>query len=242
MKFVIGDIHGEITKLQLLINFITNIDANPEFIFIGDYIDKGESSKRVLDYLLQLNDKYKCVFIEGNHEYQWIKVNEENNVEEYLFKYGGRLTIDSFEEANDVHKTKKIFLNTYKKIFSNLVSYWENDKYVITHSGIPPKNYDKKLKDIEKSDFLFNRYDFIKFQKRYSNKIIIFGHTGFYKPYFDGVKIGLDTAACYLENQPITSFCLDNEFFINSFNEKSNLSDLNLNQCPNIVRVKPWRI
>ena len=123
-----------------------------------------------------------------------------------------------------------------------MVPYWENKKYVITHSGIPPECYNKELSNIEKNQFLFNRYDFIMVEKKYKNKIVIFGHTGFYKPYFDGVKIGLDTSACYLENQPLTSFCLDKEFFINSFNEKFNLIDINLNQCPNIVRFKPFRI
>ena len=46
MKFIIGDIHGEITKLKLLVKFIKDIDDKPELIFIGDYLDKGESSKK----------------------------------------------------------------------------------------------------------------------------------------------------------------------------------------------------
>ena len=38
MKFIIGDIHGEITKLKLLVKFIKDIDDKPELIFIGDYL------------------------------------------------------------------------------------------------------------------------------------------------------------------------------------------------------------
>ena len=242
MKFIIGDIHGEITKLKLLVKFIKDIDDKPELIFIGDYLDKGESSKKTLDFLIQLKNELKCVFIEGNHEYQWLNVSKENNIEEYLLKYGGKLTINSFEGRENVFQIKELFLKKYKDFFENLVPYWENKKYVITHSGIPPKFYNKELNTIEKRYFLFNRYEFIKTEEKYKGKIVIFGHTGFYQPYFDGVKIGLDTSACYLENQPITSFCVDKEFFINSFNKKINLSKLNINQCPNIVRTKPWRI
>ena len=242
MKFIIGDIHGEITKLKLLVKFIKDIDDKPELIFIGDYLDKGESSKKTLDFLIQLKNELKCVFIEGNHEYQWLNVSKENNIEEYLLKYGGKLTINSFEGRENVFQIKELFLKKYKDFFENLVPYWENKKYVITHSGIPPKFYNKELNTIEKRHFLFNRYEFIKIEEKYKGKIVIFGHTGFYEPYFDGVKIGLDTSACYLENQPITSFCIDQEYFINSNNEKLDLNDINLNQCPNIVRLNPWRI
>lgn len=242
MKFVIGDIHGEIAKLELLVKFIKNIDDKPELIFIGDYLDKGESSKKTLDFLIQLKNELKCVFIEGNHEYQWLNVSKENNIEEYLLKYGGLLTMDSFTDIDNVFQMKDLLLNQYKDFFKNLVPYWENEKYAVTHSGIPPKYYNKELSSIEKSQFMFNRYEFIKIEEKHKGKIVIFGHTGFYEPYFDGVKIGIDTSACYLKNQPLTSFCIDQEYFINSNNEKLDLNDINLNQCPNIVRLKPWRI
>ena len=236
MKFVIGDVHGEITKLELLVKFIIEIDDNPELIFIGDYLDKGESSKKTLDFLIKLKNQFKCLFIEGNHEYQWLNVSKENNIEEYLLKYGGLSTIDSFSNIENVFQMKKILLSQYADFFKNLIPYWENENYVITHSGIPPECYNKKLKDINKRLLLFNRYDFIKIEKKYFNKIIIFGHTGFFSPYYDGVKIGLDTAACYFKNQPITAFCLEKSFFINSDNLKKNLKEINLNFCPNIAR------
>jgi hypothetical protein len=39
---------------------------------------------------------------------------------------------------------------------------------------------------------------------------VIFGHTGFYYPYSNEYKIGVDTAACFLETQPLTAFCIEN--------------------------------
>ena len=242
MKFVIGDIHGEITKLKALVNLIIDIDDKPELIFIGDYLDKGESVKRTLDFLIQLKSKFKCVFLEGNHEYQWLNVSRDNNIEEYLLQYGGKLTINSFQGLVDIFQTKEILLKKYGSFFAGLVPYWENEKYVVTHSGIPPKYYNTELNCIEKKHLLFNRYEFIKTEQKYKGKIVVFGHTGFYEPYFDGVKIGLDTAACYLNSQPITSFCIDQDYFLNSNNEKFDLHSIKLNQCSNIVRHKPWRI
>jgi hypothetical protein len=117
------------------------------------------------------------------------------------------------------------------------------DEFLITHSGIPDKLYLlPDLRNIDSADFLFNRYDFIKSDKLYLNKYkIIFGHTGFFTPYVDNFKIGIDTSACYLFNQPLTAFCIDSRLFINSLGECTNLGEINRDCCPNIVRVKPWR-
>ena len=68
MIFVIGDIHGEILKLKKIISNILNMGKYPTLVFIGDYIDKGENSKEVLDYLLDLQTKENCIFLWGNHE------------------------------------------------------------------------------------------------------------------------------------------------------------------------------
>ena len=40
---------------------------------------------------------------------------------------------------------------------------------------------------------------FIKIEEKHNGKIVIFGHTGFYEPYFDGVKIGIDTSTVIFE-------------------------------------------
>ena len=61
MRFVIGDIHGEISKLKLLIKYILTLDKDPELIFIGDYLDKGEDPLAVLEFLISLNKQYDCI-------------------------------------------------------------------------------------------------------------------------------------------------------------------------------------
>ena len=72
--FAIGDIHGCLEKLQAL---ITNIGADPQndtLIFIGDYIDRGNSSREVVDYVIRLKKEYKkVVCLLGNHEYMLIR-------------------------------------------------------------------------------------------------------------------------------------------------------------------------
>jgi diadenosine tetraphosphatase ApaH/serine/threonine PP2A family protein phosphatase len=112
---------------------------------------------------------------------------------------------------------------------------------VITHSGIPPELFMVNLENIPCDRLLFNRYDFISTDQLYFGKRVIFGHTGFYSPYFDGFKIGIDTAACYLEEQPLTAFCIEDEFFIDSGKNIVKLTNLDQTFCPAIPRVKAWR-
>ncbi|KAG9134626.1 hypothetical protein Leryth_000952 [Lithospermum erythrorhizon] len=72
----IGDIHGHIDKLQ---NLWTNLETQigqPHFqtsliIFLGDYCDRGPSTKKVLDFLVSLPQNYpkqSHVFLCGNHD------------------------------------------------------------------------------------------------------------------------------------------------------------------------------
>ena len=242
MNFVIGDIHGEHTKLKALIEHIFSMDANPTLIFIGDYTDKGENPYITLKYLTALNEKTNCIFLRGNHEFYWENLDlypEKNS--EALLKYGAKNTIESAGGNLSLLETKNIFYSKFGSILNNLKNFYVEEKYVATHSGIPPAFYLTALEQIPVDKLLFNRYDFISLEKKYFDKKVIFGHTGFYSPYYDGFKIGIDTAACYLEAQPLTAFCTTEEFFINSTNNVVQLSSINQSSCPAIPRVKAWR-
>lgn len=239
MNFVIGDIHGEIKKLEQLLNHIKSIDTNYNLIFIGDYLDKGDNPKRVLDYLITIDKEKSCVFLSGNHEYIWMK--EELGFEEYLLKYGGQQTVKSFNSSS-ISNTKEILIREYSAFFENLVPYFICKNYFICHSGIKLSNFNKPISEIPEKDFLFNRYDFISSKQLFQNKYtVIFGHTGFYTPYVDEYKIGIDTGAFCLEQQPLTAFCIERELFVNSNGEIINLAKVPLNYSPNIIREKPWR-
>jgi serine/threonine protein phosphatase 1 len=52
--FAIGDIHGCGLTLEKLLLEELQITAEDEMYFLGDYIDRGPSSKKVIDLILQL--------------------------------------------------------------------------------------------------------------------------------------------------------------------------------------------
>lgn len=245
MNVVIGDIHGEVTKLKELIDNVFNIYNNPTIIFIGDYLDKGEDVYGTLEYIEILLEKYSVKLLYGNHEYFWEKLIEDGvknvNIEKYLIKYGGVMTLKSFN-VNDVFVARNIMLSKFPWFFDCLIPHMMVEDYLITHSGIKPDDFDKEINEIKLENKLFNRYSFIETTKLYRNKYkIIFGHTGFLTPYIDKTKIGIDTAACFLKEQPLTAFCVEDKIFIDSNGVVKKMNNIPLNMSPIIPRNKPWR-
>ena len=73
LTIVIGDIHGMPTKLRHLVDQIDewlrlNGGNEPhQFIFLGDYIDRGPNSRKVLQIIRRLQ-RDGAVCLRGNHE------------------------------------------------------------------------------------------------------------------------------------------------------------------------------
>ncbi|MBE3046381.1 serine/threonine protein phosphatase, partial [Candidatus Bathyarchaeota archaeon] len=74
MLYVIGDIHGRADLLTELLQLIerdaAGEDANrKQLIFLGDYIDRGPDSRRVIEFLIdRCSAPFEARFLKGNHE------------------------------------------------------------------------------------------------------------------------------------------------------------------------------
>ena len=219
-------------KLKNLITFISKRDSKPRFIFVGDYINKGPDSKKVLDFLKKLNLKFECVFILGNHEFFLLN---SNLYKRELAEKGGNITLKNFQ-LNTFDELSKHLLQEYDFIFKKFKLYYIISDYVVSHSGINPRKIKLPLNHMDMSDFLFNRIDFLKYNKKYLNKYkFIFGHTAFNSVFYDGVKIGIDTGACYDRIQPLTCFCVEKSIFVDSFKREYNIASIKKNTLPLII-------
>jgi len=69
---IIGDIHGCIDELQLLIQKL-ELQQDDHLYFIGDLIDIGPDSVGVVKYVRTLSEKYQTVLILGNHEEKFLR-------------------------------------------------------------------------------------------------------------------------------------------------------------------------
>lgn len=68
-QLVIGDVHGCFDTLYALIEEQIQLEQGDQLIFLGDLINRGIDSKKVLDYLMQLELEYEVYCIKGNHEH-----------------------------------------------------------------------------------------------------------------------------------------------------------------------------
>jgi hypothetical protein len=65
VRWIIGDIHGMLAPLEALVGRVQGRDRGAQFIFVGDYINRGPESKGVIDLLLALPN---ARFVRGNHD------------------------------------------------------------------------------------------------------------------------------------------------------------------------------
>jgi serine/threonine protein phosphatase 1 len=193
--FAIGDIHGCLGKFEALIQ---NIDANPQndtLIFIGDYIDRGNSSSKVVDYVIQLKSEYKkVVCLLGNHEYMLIRYLEGLDEDIYL-ENGGIATLHSYgiRLSDEPEKRKAKIPREHRKFFESLLPYYETRNHIFVHAGLKPG---LPLRQQTMSDLLWIRHEFVEAEDDFG-KMVVFGHTPLSYPLIMPNKIGIDTGAIY---------------------------------------------
>src|ERR1700760_3779608 len=93
--YVIGDIHGAYRALKQLIDRVSP-EPDDRLIFLGDYVDGWSETPAVIDYLLELDSRFDCTFMMGNHDawcVEWLCGLEPDR--DWLY-HGGQATVDSY--------------------------------------------------------------------------------------------------------------------------------------------------
>lgn len=132
MKLVaIGDIHGCYETMQALINKVKAQYPNEElqFIFLGDYVDRGPNSRDVVQYLI---DHPEHIVLMGNHEDMMVdSLCDTGRIENetHWFNNGGVATMNSY--GWHVPKEHMEFLRGLQVIYNY-------GKWVFVHAGIDP--------------------------------------------------------------------------------------------------------
>lgn len=195
--FAVGDIHGCRGKLTALMERLP-IDPDVDFlIFLGDYIDRGPESCEVIEYLLEIERKFKnAIFLIGNHEHALLEYYRTGDVE-YLriLRYIGiEETLSSYSES-PVHTLGDLsFMPAeHVRFLESLRPYFRLDGYLFVHAGIiPGEDPDRCRLDL----LLTIRERFLRDETK-SDVITVFGHTPFETPFVTPSKIGIDTGAVY---------------------------------------------
>ena len=130
---VVGDLHGNFHDLVRIL-IINGLPPKTNYVFLGDYVDRGEFSLEVMILLFTLVNVYpsQVTLLRGNHEH------EDTNRE-----YGFRENIVSLYHDDEIWVQ-------FNKAFNYLsISCVLFDKIFCVHGGITPK-----LKSMEDLDSL----------------------------------------------------------------------------------------
>lgn len=190
--FVVGDVHGCLEMLKRLIDKIEWNSSNDRLIFIGDYIDRGEDARGVVDFILRLReDSHLVECLIGNHEQMFLDYLSGVNSHSFILN-GGISTLRSYEGVRR-GKDDPLIPSSHLDFFSSLLPMIELEQYYIVHAGFRPniRIEDQDLIDMIwiRDEFIYSDYDF--------SKVVIFGHTPLNSPMIMKNKIGIDTGAVY---------------------------------------------
>ena len=111
--FAIGDIHGGLKALIQVLNKL-EIKEGDKIIFMGDYVDGWSESAQVVQFLINLSEKFNCVFIKGNHDVwceDWLK---RGDVNPSWYMHGGKETMESYEVFST--EVREQHLNFFKNL------------------------------------------------------------------------------------------------------------------------------
>jgi serine/threonine protein phosphatase 1 len=205
--YAIGDIHG---CLDLLDALLARIDADivlrptlrPVYVFLGDYIDRGPSSRETIDRLLELGKTRESVFLKGNHELIAIKCLSDRGLFDQWLRLGGRETLVSYgvrvegpANGKQIAELQSAFHSAlpqaHFRFFRDLKNSFECGDFFFAHAGVKPN---VELSRQKEEDLLWIRGEFLS-SKKYFGKIVVHGHTPTREIEVQPNRINIDTGA-----------------------------------------------
>jgi serine/threonine protein phosphatase 1 len=211
--YAIGDIHGMDLQLYRALQRIeTDLSAEKPkryaVVFLGDYTDRGPSSKKVIDMLMAFEKRHtnEARFIRGNHDEMLLDALDGFHPEHWL-NNGGVETLESygvdvglFDFVSDrelMFKSRKFFPQEHIDWLKRTELYVKIRDYLFVHAGIQPG---VPLEEQNKNSLLWIRDPFLLSQADHGF-VVVHGHTPRKIPTVAGNRIGIDTGAVFFNTE-----------------------------------------
>lgn len=206
--YAIGDVHGCYRQLLDLLDRIAHDnagrsdDASPSIIFLGDLIDRGPDSAKVIDKVMELTEDNSNVFaLKGNHEQVFCDIaNGDLMLLDDWLRMGGRATLRSYGIDPDWAKANKRDLaNKLTDVLPKGHVPWMNrlpltaqsGDYFFCHAGVRPG---VRLNRQRNEDLLWIRHEFLD-DRRPHGAVVVHGHHVEHDVLIKNNRIGVDTGA-----------------------------------------------
>jgi len=142
--FAIGDIHGCVDELAAMMTAIAPVQGDT-VVFVGDYVDRGPSSRDVLDLMAELRTgEAEYVFLKGNHEDMMLSFLglPGHYGDSFLFN-GGAQTMQSYGVADDKldrggETLRESIPADHVEFLKGLATSYFRPPYLFVHAGILP--------------------------------------------------------------------------------------------------------
>ena len=203
--YAVGDVHGCADRLEALHQQIERDAAGSPVeqglvVHLGDYIDRGPDSAKVVRRLLELTSLagMAVVSLRGNHEQMMLDAlrDDGRNAKQWL-RNGGDATLASWDVSpNDPAAWPSAIAPAELGFLQALPLYHRVDGYVFVHAGLRPG---RPLAAQVAEDLLWIRDGFLD----YFGPIlpdapevgVVHGHTPALRPRRGGRRLGIDTGA-----------------------------------------------
>jgi serine/threonine protein phosphatase 1 len=205
--YAVGDLHGRLDLLDEMLGWIRadiaqRPIARPIYVFMGDYIDRGLASRKVIDRLIEHRKESECVFLKGNHELVAIKCLSDRSLFDAWMRLGGMETLASYGiSALGLTNGRKIvelqaafhraLPPAHFGFFRHLQLSFVCGDFFFVHAGVRP---DVELTRQKENDLLWIRDEFLTSDFDFG-KIVVHGHTPTTEIEVGVNRINIDTGA-----------------------------------------------
>jgi serine/threonine protein phosphatase 1 len=205
--FAISDIHGCSKTFIALIENVIKLKRSDELYLLGDYIDRGNDSKGVLDYILFLiSQKFDVTVIRGNHEEMLLRSLSDPDYSQTWIQNGGDKTLASFYVTSPLSVPLEYLTFIKSMIFFKLL-----DQYALVHAGF---DFQKDQPFEDKESMLWLR-GFEVDPVKSGGRTVIHGHTPVsVERIKDNIKnidkdktINIDNGCVYKSNHSFGNLC-----------------------------------
>jgi serine/threonine protein phosphatase 1 len=220
--YAIGDIHGELGKLERLLDRI-GPSADDRLVFLGDYVDRGPESAGVVSRLIELGRRVSCIFLLGNHESMLLDFLGWKGAAYFggdaFLMNGGDRTLASYGFFGE-HAQKKGFdlPPAHAEFYRSLRLVHQEGDYLFVHAGLGARGLQSgdpayALRVSRPEDLLWNRSTVDL--PHTLGLTVVYGHTpnrDFTVRWNEPFSIGIDTGAVY--GGPLSAIRLPDETIV----------------------------